>query len=262
MSDITTKTWIELEKPSFRNFNEFIACRLEDGIFRSIAEKMKNALQATGSVKLELPWGTYSAEAKDIGEGGNITPVFESKKAYMNMLNDDSIENKEKAHQDEFDPEFIQLFCDYVAYGEFYPELNGGASTKEKGIKMREDECDYFLNNFGLVIAKIANDKARDGKIYRLEINNCFPHGSFDFEYDEDGVTAMKFVPHKVFKQYLKDDEVAKRAQAANFQPHREVEVTREANNEYRSQCFVMMSSEKKAEKHKKNDDFMKLERR
>lgn len=236
MSEITTKTWIELEKPAFRNFNEFIAQRLEDGIFRSIAEKMKTALIESGSVKLELPWGFYSAEAKDVGEGANITPVFEPKKAFLNMINDDSVENKEKAHQDEFDQEFLQLFIEYTAYGEFYVNdsvnYNGG---KDKGIRMKAEECDYFLNNFGLVIAKIAADKARDGKIYRLEINNAFPHGSFDFEYGEDGtVLSMKFVPHKVFKQYLKDDETAKRAQHADFTPFTSTKVSTIPNLEVR----------------------------
>ena len=38
MSSTTINAWIAQEKVAFENFNEFIALRLEDGIFRSLAE--------------------------------------------------------------------------------------------------------------------------------------------------------------------------------------------------------------------------------
>ena len=38
MSSTTINTWMAQEKVAFENFNEFIALRLEDGIFRSLAE--------------------------------------------------------------------------------------------------------------------------------------------------------------------------------------------------------------------------------
>ena len=36
MSSTTINAWIAQEKVAFENFNEFIALRLEDGIFRSL----------------------------------------------------------------------------------------------------------------------------------------------------------------------------------------------------------------------------------
>lgn len=211
----TTSTWMSQEKNSFSNFNEFIATRLEDGIFRSIAEKMKNDLKATGESSLQLPWGTYTAEAKAAGEGGNITPAFEPSKAFMKALNDDS-GNARDRRQDSFDSEYTKLFKDYVAYGYFYPEDVKNAPAKDKGLKMSDTEVDYFLNGFAQVMTTIARDRQRDGKIYRLEINAGFPHGAFDFEYRDDEI-KVKFVPSKVFKQYLKDDDIANAARDADF---------------------------------------------
>ena len=209
----TIETWMALEKASFENFNEFIAIRLEDGIFRAIAEKMKNDIASKGESTLDLPWGTYHAEVKAAGEGGNITPSWEPSKAFMKMLNDDA--NRDR-RQDSFDAEYVQLFKDYVAYGYFYPDEVKDAPAKDKGLRMGDDEVDYFLNNYAQVLATIARDKQRSGKMYRLEIDEGFPHGSFDFEYDDDEI-KVKFVAHKVFKQYLKDDEVASKARNAEF---------------------------------------------
>ena len=81
---------------------------------------------------------------------------------------------------------------------------------------MGDDECDYFLNGYMDVLVNIARDKARAGKTYRLEIDEAFPHGSFDFEYTDDGI-SVKFVPHKVYKQYLKNDELADKARDADY---------------------------------------------
>jgi len=214
MSSISIATWMALEKPSFENFNEFIAIRLEDGITRSIAEKMKNDIASKGESTLTLPWGTYHAEVKAAGEGGNITPSWEPSKAFLKMLNDDGASRERR--QDTFDAEYVQLLKDYVAYGYFYPEEVKDAPAKDKGLRMSDDEVDYFLNNYAQVLATIARDKQRSGKTYRLEIDEGFPHGSFDFDYSDD-VIKVKFVAHKVFKQYLKDDDVATKARDADF---------------------------------------------
>lgn len=215
MSSITTTTWMTQEKPSFSNFNEFIAIRLEDGIFRALAEKMKNDIRTNGISSVQLPWGTYTAEAKAAGEGGNITPAFEPSKAFLKMLNDDSGSARDR-RQDTFDSEYAQLFKDYVAYGYFYPEEVKDAPAKDKGLKMSDTEVEYFLNGFAQVMSTIARDKQRSGKIYRLEIDAGFPHGAFDFEYKDDEI-KVKFVAGKVFKQYLKDDDVASAARDADF---------------------------------------------
>lgn len=208
MSNITTTTWMAQEKSSFENFNEFISIRLEDGIFRALAEKMKTDCHAKKESRVALPWGTYSAEVKLSGEGGNITPTWEPSKNFLKLLNDDSGVNHDR-RQDTFDPEYVQLFKDYVAYGYFYPDKVKNAPAKDKGLRMSDEEVDYFLNGFMQVMATIARDKQRAGKTYRLEIDEGFPHGSFDFEYTDDGEIRVTYVAHKVFKQYLKDDAVA-----------------------------------------------------
>lgn len=216
MSSTTINAWIAQEKVAFENFNEFIALRLEDGIFRSLAEAMRNQLQKKKSAEITLPWGTYSAEVKGSAEGGNITPTFEPSKAFLKMLNKDDKDHD--LRQDSFDPEYVQLLKDYVAHGFFYPDSKDheGQPDKEKGLRMGDDEVDYFLNGYAQVLVTIARDKNRSGKTYRLEIDEAFPHGSFDFEYTDDDV-SVKFVPHKVFKQYLKDDSIADKARDADF---------------------------------------------
>ena len=54
-----------------------------------------------------------------------------------------------------------------------------------------------------------------DGKIFSLEINNGFPHGKYNFEYDDDDI-KVTFTPDKVFKQILKDDDAAATAAEAD----------------------------------------------
>lgn len=213
---VTIEAWQNREKSAFENFNEFIALRLEDGMLRSVAERQKQMLQAGEVAKVVLPWGTYTAEVKGTAEGGNITPTFEPSKAFMKLLNSD--EKDKDLRQDTFDPEYLQLFKDYAAHGFFYPDSkeHEGKPSKEKGLRMGDDECDYFLNGYMDVLVNIARDKARAGKTYRLEIDEAFPHGSFDFEYTDDGI-SVKFVPHKVYKQYLKNDELADKARDADY---------------------------------------------
>jgi len=204
------------EKTAFENFNEFIGSRLEDGILRSIPERMRQQLQKTGEASVTVPWGTYSAVVKETAEGGNITPTWEPSKAFIKLLNSD--DRDKDLRQDTFDPEYVQLVKDYVAYGYFYPDAkeNEGRSDREKGLRMGDDEIDYFLNGYMDVLVSIARDKARNGKTYRLEIDDSCPHGSFDFVYSDDEI-KVKFVPHKVFKQMLKDDEMAAAALSADF---------------------------------------------
>lgn len=216
MPSTTIETWMNQERPAFENFNEFVAIRLEDGMFRSVTQKLLNALREGKTASVTLPWGTYSVEIKGTAEGGNITPVFEPSKAFLKLLNSD--DRDKDLRMDSFDPEYVQLFKDYVAHGYFYPDSkeNEGKADKEKGLRMGDDEVDYFLNGYMNVLVTIARDKARNGKTYRLEIDEAYPHGSFDFEYNDDKID-VKFVPHKVFKQMLKDDELADKARNANF---------------------------------------------
>lgn len=213
------QAWINQEKTSFDNFNDFIAIRLEDGIFRALAEKQANDIKAKKSSIVTLPWGTYTADVKAVGEAGNVTPVFEPSKQFKKMLNDDNATLSD-FRQESFDPDYVQLFKDYVAYGCFYPDNNQDTPAHEKGLRLTEDEVDYFLNGYMQVLVGIAKDKQRSGKTYRLEIDEGFPHGAFDFEYsddDKDEEIKVKFVPSKVYKQYLKNDEIASRVRDAEF---------------------------------------------
>lgn len=231
MSDVSVKVWANLEKGAFDEFDEYYATLIEDGIFRALAERMKNMLNTMDVAEVTLPWGTYRAEVKDRGDSSVITPTWEPSKGFLKMLNDDSegTAKYDKNYQDYFDPEYVQLFRNYVADGVFYPDQE--PNNKKRGIKLKDDEIPYFLNGFSTVLYNIAKDKQRDGKTYRLEIDAGFPHGSFDFEYEGDDI-KVKFVPHKVFKQYLKDDSVTDAARVANFNIINETTVTRVPNGD------------------------------
>lgn len=231
MSEITIQTWVNQEHNAFENFTAVIASRMEEAIFKALTKKMKLDLASKDSTEVTLPWGTYSASLKTKGEGGNINIAWEPSKGFVKILNGDmdNVSRTECITQDEFDPEFVELFRDWVAYGFFYPNApeNKDRVSKNKGVRLSDDEINYFLNGYALVLATIAKDKQRDGKVFRLEINNGFPHGAFNFEYD-DGEIKVTFVADKVFKQLLKDDEAAATAYAADFTPIREtrIEVT------------------------------------
>lgn len=212
---MTIETWMTLEKPAFDQFPDYVALRLEDGILRSLAECMRRQIQRDGKASVTLPWGTFTAEPITVGEGTNITPAFTPSKAFMKMLNDD--EGRDM-RQETFDPEFEKLFKDYVAWGYFDPDTTNDDNTpaRDKGMRLHPEEVEYFLNNYMQVLVNIARDKQRDGKTYRLEINEIFPHGAYDFTYEDDKI-EVKFIANKVFKQYLKDDDIAAKAATADF---------------------------------------------
>ena len=222
MSDLTIKTWTAQEHNSFENFTAVLASRFEEGWARALIMKMRSDLKKFGKSEVSLPWGTYRAETKVKGESGNINVNWEPAKGFIKILNGD-MDNASRAEcitQDEFDPEFVKWFRDFVAYGFFNPEdpKNKDRIPKNKGVRLNDDEVNYFLNGYALVLATIAKDKQRDGKIFRLEINNNFPHGYFDFEYDDDEI-KVKWVADKVFKQILKDDAAAAAAGGYDFTP-------------------------------------------
>ena len=201
----TVDTWLAMEEGNFDHLTPFVMIRLEDGILRSIAKKMGDDLKTKKSTSVELPWGTYSAEVKESGEGTNITPTFEPSKRFIKLINEDS-ENL-NYRQDSFDPDYVKLLIEYVAEGKYDSE-NSDTPPKTKGMRIDDTEVDYFLNSYMQMLATLAREHRRPGKIYPLEIDGVFPHGRFDFIYKDDN-TEVKFTPHKVFKQYLKNDEAA-----------------------------------------------------
>lgn len=218
MSELTIKGWVNQERNAFENFTAVLASRFEEAIFRALTLTMRNQLKRNGSASVELPWGTYSAEIVSKGEAGNVTPAWTPSKAFIKLLNGnlDKGNDADAIAQETFDPEFEKLFRDYAAYGYFYPEQNKDKTAKAKGVRLTDDEANYFLNGYAMVLATIAKDKQRDGKIFRLEINNGFPHGAFDFEYEDDEI-KVTFVADKVFKQILKDDAAAASANGFDF---------------------------------------------
>ena len=218
MSSPTITAYVNLEKNSFAEFNEFHAIRIEDAAFRGLAEKMKTDLKTKGSSRVVLPWGTYTAKALAVGESGNITPVFEPSKNFITLLNDDAETYSDRdIRQEQFDPDYLKLFRDYVAYGYFYPEDTKDAPDDAvRGMWLSEEDMDWLLNEWMYMLAGLARDKQRVGKIYNVEVDEGFPHGRFDFKYGEEKIDVT-FTPSKTFKQYLKDDDTAARAQVADF---------------------------------------------
>lgn len=202
-------TWVAQEKPAFAGFNEFVATRMCESITRTIPRRMKQDLTATGKAELEMPWGTYRAEVKKVGEGTNITPTWEPSKRFLEMLN--ATDTKRTAdYQEHFDEEYTKMFKDYLAWGVYDPDEKN-APAKEKGARLDPEEVEYFLDSFMRLMVSLARDHHRDGKDYDLDINAEFDFGRFTFEYEGDD-TKVKFTPSKAFKQSLKNDGVAEAA--------------------------------------------------
>lgn len=209
--NVTIPVYTENERKSFEEFSEFISARIEDGIFASLTERMRTLLRSSDKAQVALPWGKYTANGVKVGESGNINVSFEPSAAFIEALNSD--DEKIAIAMDDYDPEFLELFHDYVAYGFFYPNAPENkdrlsAAETHLCLNMEDNDAEYFLNHYADVLVQIAKDKQRDGKIYRLEINNSFDHGYYDFEY-VDGKIIPKFTASKFFKQCLKNDESA-----------------------------------------------------
>lgn len=230
MSELTIKTWCDRERGSFDNFTPMLASRFEEAILRSILRVLRSQADSDkdGSAELVLPWGTYRVETKTVGEAGNRNVSWDPSKGFDKLLNGGSMDNVQQLEtitQDEFDAEFTKAFRDFVAYGMFdpdAPENKEKIANLKKGVRLTDEEVVYFLNSFAVVLATIGKDKQREGKIFRLEVNNGFPHGYFDFEYDDERI-SVKWTADKVFKQMLKDDDAAARSDGADFTPIREV---------------------------------------
>ena len=226
MSEPTINEMVRMDKDSFKEYNEFVATKIEDAIFRSLAEYLHMKLANNDSAKLELPWGTYYAEIKDRGEAGVVNIRWEPSDGFEHLLNgdNDATSRFDRNYQDTFDPEYVKLFTDYMAYGMFYPEENKEEAAKNHLIMLNDAEVTYFLNGYALVLYNIAKEKQRDGKMYRLEICDSYPHGSFTFKYEGDEI-KVDFIANKVFKQHLKDDAAAEKARTADFTKKKAVTV-------------------------------------
>ena len=227
MSNLTTDVWVRQESNSLRNFKGFIAERLEEGILRAITETLRDKLKADGeSAKLEMPWGTYRVDIVQKGDTENITPSWEPSDKFMKLLNGDE-NSRDVVLQSEFDPTFLEYFDNFTKYGDTNPgtqEERDKIPAHKKGLALGPGDINYMLNGYANVLATLAKDKQSNGKIFNLEINNGFAHGIFKFEYDDNEI-SVKFVPDKVFKQMLKDDEAAEIARHRDFTPVKEGEM-------------------------------------
>lgn len=219
MSKLTIEAWEAREKNSLIDFKPEIASRVEEAIYKALTETMRLQLHKDGHAEVPLPWGTYSADYKDMGDTANVTPVWVPTKGFMKLLNSKE-DGKDTVILDSFNPVFLQLFKDYTAYGYLYPhsDENKDKIPKNKGLALDPDEVAYLLNGYADVLATLAKDHAHNGKMFILEINNGFPHGQFRFEYDDNEI-SVTFQADKVFKQLLKDDEAALKAATADFTP-------------------------------------------
>lgn len=220
MSRLTIDAWEQQEKNSLITFKAEVASRLEEAIFQALTEAMREQLATDGKAEIALPWGTYRAEVKETGEGVNITPTWEPSKGFIKLLNGDDDQNREISILDDFDETFLKYFRNYAAYGFLHPDSdeNKDKIPENKGIMLRDDEIGYILNGYANVLATLAKDHQHNGKMFALEINNGYPHGTFEFDYDDDEIN-VRFVPDKTFKQILKNDEYALRAATADFSP-------------------------------------------
>lgn len=211
MSDQSITSWVRMEQDSFRNFDEYVASLTEEAFTKSIPEKLRHDVEKKGKAELVLPWGTYFAEAKTVGETGNITPTWEPSKGFMKMLNDDTDSvNMDRDYQDEFDSDYMNLITTYLKFGKFEPEKS---EMNKKGLALKPEEISFLLNSYARMLAQIGKEKQRDGKSYRLDIDNIYSFGTFVFDYVNDEI-KVKFIPGKAFKQDLKNDAVAMEATA------------------------------------------------
>lgn len=222
MSNVSIQTWVNIESENYDYFNEFIAGKLEGGMFRAIHEYLRRKLKTSDTAQLTMPYGTYYATMKQQDGTAVADVTWEPSKGFLKLLNDDSDDDSNKSakfdrnYMDEFDPEYVKLFVDYLAYGMFDPTEEDKSDESKRQLYLDDAEVVYFLNSYVLVLYNVAKDKQRDGKAYRLEIDGECPHGSFDFLYKGDKI-EVKFIPNKVFKQSLKDDKMAEKVNKGDF---------------------------------------------
>lgn len=220
MSNVSIKSWVKVEAENYNDFGEYVATKVEGAWVRALHETMARKLKTADAVQVTLPWGTYYA-TKKTKDGENVIDIsWEISKGFKKLLDSSSDTNTfDRSYQDEFDPEFVKLFTDYLAYGKFDPsDETKNDTTKTRGLLFDDSEVTYFLNSYVLALYEVAKDKQREGKAYRLEIDEDCPHGSFDFLYKGDDID-VKFIPHKIFKQALKDDTVREKLNDGSCSP-------------------------------------------
>ena len=125
MSELTKRVWVEQEKSTFLNFKPDLAEHFENAHLRSIIETLRRKLKKYGEGTVDMPWGTFGVKVVTKGETGVITPYYEPSKGFIKALNGDFDDSPDDSSmtQEEFDPTFVKLYKDYLAYNTFDPEL-------------------------------------------------------------------------------------------------------------------------------------------
>lgn len=228
-STLTINTWVNLQAEDFDNFGETIATMFERAICNALLETFADKLTNHDSYFVELPWGTFRASVVNKGEGSNVNLEWSASEAFEKQLNGDSGDEVSSDYvvQDTFDPVYLNYFKELVAWGVANHEdpANKDKIPDKKGVLLSDDEAAYFLNSYMYVLSTLAKTKQRDGKIFRLPIDATGPFGAYEFEYNDDVITA-RFIPDKYFKQSIKDDAMARKIKTNDFTKVTEVRVT------------------------------------
>lgn len=203
--------FLDQEKTSFKVFNEFMATRVLEAAFKSISRALQIGLKKKDTAEVVVPWGTFTAERRirNNGDSANTNVSYEPSKAFLEALNGDG-KDRDAYYQDDFNETMMDAFAEYVSYGMFdtnAPENKEKLATLQKGLFLKDNEKEYFMNRIATLLLTIGREKQRDGKQFRLEVDQNFGHGYYDFEYDDDKI-AVRFTADKAFKQFVKNDDV------------------------------------------------------
>ena len=211
MSEKTVERWVVDMKPQFNNFTPFIATRIEEGLWKSAFETLRQKMATMPDdhkeASIEMPFGTLKADIRTKNDVDNINVEIDFSKDFIKALNGEI----ESVWQDDYNEAFLANFTDYVAYGFFNPNADENRKRVEscnKCLRMRDAERDFFPNSWTNMIVNIAKDKQRDGKTYTLDLDSAWDVGSFIFEY-KDGKIEPTYNASKVCKQYLKNGDIS-----------------------------------------------------
>lgn len=199
--------FLNSQKGSFEQFDECISEKIINTYTESISEFLKKGLNDKDSAEIKLPHGAYTASVRKSGEtSANINVALEFGKDFLKFINGDI---DKMPLQESFDPQFVKIFSNIVAYGHPDPESKEGKEYIEEhkvpiGIAMDDAEVEYFLNEISTQIGEICKEYEKPDKVYTFDIKN---HGTFEFNYGKDSTkTTAKFTADKVLKQALKND--------------------------------------------------------
>ena len=207
MSEITINAWVNQEKSGFDNFTAYVATSLQNAVMAAIPKTLADKIDKGDDAVVEVPWGTYSATVKKVGEATNVTPSFVPARAFVKALNDDESHHNYKVG--DMDPDLVKNISDYLAWGRFGTPTEKEMLDLNKGMRLDiPEELEYVLASYEQLLVTLARDHQRSGKEYELEVETSdVNHGKFIFKYDDDEI-VVRFEPSTAFKQQLKRDDI------------------------------------------------------